>query len=90
MGYNLLSGSPIGETFDLDDVTCTKASPKALFVAGGALRKPCWVPLSQVSEKSEVCRVGDRGCLVVTEWFAEERGWTRPDPQTEMKFPQER
>ena len=90
MGYNLLHGDPIGETFDLDDAWCIRASEKALLIAHASLREPCWVPLSQISEESEVAGIGDAGCLVVTEWFAEQRRWTKlafePNMQTKLNF----
>jgi len=78
MGYSLFDGSYIHETFHMDDVTCVAATPKALICAGGRLpKKRNIVPLSQISEDSEVVKVGDVGCLIVTEWFAETAGWTK-------------
>ena len=37
--------------------------------------EPTWVPNSCVHDDSEVEHEGDRGELVVVEWFAEKRGW---------------
>jgi hypothetical protein len=34
-----------------------------------------WVPKSQISDESEVFRVGDEGYLAVSDWFARTVGW---------------
>lgn len=34
-----------------------------------------WIPKSQITDDSEVYRVGDAGTLMVTEWIAEKKGW---------------
>lgn len=34
-----------------------------------------WIPKSQIGEDSEVYEKGHDGILVVTRWFAEQRGW---------------
>jgi hypothetical protein len=36
--------------------------------------EPEWFPKSQIHDDSEVWREGQEGELVVTEWFAEQRG----------------
>lgn len=35
----------------------------------------CWVPKKQITEDSEVYKMGTSGTLIVTEWLAKERGW---------------
>lgn len=34
-----------------------------------------WVPISQLTEDSDIQDVGDAGTLTVTEWFAQQKGW---------------
>lgn len=34
-----------------------------------------WVPTSQICENSEVYEKGTTGSLIVTGWFAKQRGW---------------
>jgi hypothetical protein len=60
----------------IKNVRCTRATAKAILVEGGDLEEsPIWVPQSQVHADSEVWKEGDVGALVVTAWFAEQRGW---------------
>ena len=33
-----------------------------------------WVPHSQIDDDSEVFKVGDKGILVLNEWWAEQKG----------------
>lgn len=58
----------------LDDVRCTRETPKALLVVLEDGREE-WIPKSQVTEDSEVYGEGHHGTLVVTSWLAEQRGW---------------
>jgi hypothetical protein len=50
-------------------------SGKALLVEAPDFDKPEWIPHSQIRDESEVYKPGTSGNLVVTEWFAEQRGW---------------
>lgn len=34
-----------------------------------------WVPKSQIHDDSETYKSGTNGTLIVTQWFAEQRGW---------------
>ena len=34
-----------------------------------------WVPKSQIHDDSEVYEPGTDGTLIVTRWFADQRGW---------------
>jgi hypothetical protein len=34
-----------------------------------------WIPQSQVDEDSEIWKKGQLGDLVVSSWFAEQKGW---------------
>jgi hypothetical protein len=63
-----------------DDVECVRETPAALLVRfNGTDRgwgaEEAWVPKSQVHDESEVYASGGEGRLVVTRWFAEQRGW---------------
>ena len=66
----------------LDDVKCVAATPKAICVTGGDLDEivgdgeEVWIPQSQVDDDSEVCQKGDVGVLIVSDWIANEKGWT--------------
>jgi hypothetical protein len=68
--------------FKIDNVKCihhTKASDgsiKAIKVTGFFFDcGPVWIPDYAVSEDSEVWHTGDRGTLIVTDKFAESKGW---------------
>jgi hypothetical protein len=59
---------------EIAGVECKRATDKALLcVIDG---KDEWVPKSQISDDSEVYEAGHYGSLVVTEWLAEQKGWT--------------
>jgi hypothetical protein len=62
-------------TVELECVACTHATDKALLVHVPQVEEPTWVPISQVSEDSEVQRKGDEGMLIVSRWLAEQKGW---------------
>ena len=36
--------------------------------------QPVWIPQSQIDDDSEVYKPGDEGTLVVSEWFATQKG----------------
>lgn len=63
------------ETFELHDVHCKHATDKAILVEGGDLDDEEWIPLSQVSDESEVMDIDDEGTLIITLWLAEQKGW---------------
>lgn len=50
-------------------------SGKALLIEAPDFDEPQWIPHSQIHEDSEVYKVGTDGNLLVSEWFAEKRGW---------------
>lgn len=54
------------------DVVCLHMTDKALKIATNNGTE-CWVPLSCVSEDSEVLEEGDEGTLVVEEWIVQEK-----------------
>lgn len=54
------------------DVIALMATPLALLcnIDGEEI----WIPYSQIDDDSEVSEVGDEGELVITEWFAVQKG----------------
>lgn len=60
-----------------DDCEVVHDSGKALLVIIPDLDKgePVWVPQSQITEDSEIWKLGQSGKLVVTEWIAQQKGW---------------
>ena len=63
------------DDYQMENATCTKATAKALLIESDELDTEEWVPLSQVSDDSEVMDEGDEGLLVVTAWIASQKGW---------------
>lgn len=68
--------------YDIDDAVCIHESDKAILITAPVFGddrngKPVevWIPQSQITEDSEVWKVGDTGTLIVTEYLAEQRGW---------------
>jgi hypothetical protein len=56
---------------------CLRCTGKAIQVESPDLEQsPAWIPQSQVHDDSEVWKAGDEGVLVVTTWYAEQKGWT--------------
>lgn len=60
-----------------DDCEVVHETDKALFVLAPDLddKEPVWIPQSQVTEDSEIWKLGQSGKLVITTWFAERQGW---------------
>lgn len=58
---------------EIKDVVATAESLKALLVVVDD--QEVWVPKSQIEDESEVYRKGHEGTLVVTDWFAKQKGW---------------
>lgn len=67
-----MGGIDDGFTFD-EEVKCTKETSDAILVRWGLIDE-MWVPKSQVHEDSEVWKHGQEGTLVVSTWWAEQRG----------------
>ncbi len=55
--------------------TCIKETASAILVEAPEFLEPEWIPQSQVHEDSEVYTIGTDGSLIVSDWFAEKRGW---------------
>lgn len=62
-GYEIHGAVAIYETDD------------AILVEADEFVKSEWIPKSQITDESEVYENGTDGTLIVTEWFAEKRGW---------------
>ncbi len=62
-------------THSIEDCLCTAETDLAIQVTGEDIDADTWVPKSQVHDDSEVYKLHDTGVLVVTEWFARQRGW---------------
>ncbi len=60
--------------FKFEDCEATYDSGKALKVSIPDLTDNKWVPHSQIHADSEVYRDGDKGCLVITDWLADQWG----------------
>lgn len=48
---------------------------KAVCVSAPDFDEDMWVPKSQIDSDSEVFEEGTSGDLVVSDWFAEKKGW---------------
>ena len=60
-----------------DDCEVVHQTDKAILVIIPDLDKgePVWIPQTQVHEDSDCHKLGTSGKLIVTEWFAERKGW---------------
>jgi len=69
----LLTDAMRESKFEIEDVECLHDTGKALccLIDG----EEVWVPQSQVDEDSEVYEKGGEGSLVVSGWFADQKGW---------------
>ncbi len=56
---------------EFEDVEAIAETDKALLCRING--EEVWVPQSQIDEDSEVYTKGDRGTLIVTEWWAAQR-----------------
>ncbi len=63
------------ESFAVEEVTCVHETDKALLVKIDG--QELWVPQSQIKDESEVFDGRDNsfGLLVVSTWFAKQKGW---------------
>ncbi len=60
--------------FEVGEAECVHDSGKALKCRIDGVGEE-WVPQSQIHDDSEVYGNGDRGTLVVSTWYAEQKGW---------------
>jgi hypothetical protein len=57
---------------DLTDAEVIAESPKAILVKIGD-EEQFWIPQSQIDDRSEVRRRGDKGTLMISEWIWEQK-----------------
>ena len=62
------------DTVEFSDCTCRIETDSALLVRFADRDEAIWIPKSQVDDDSEVYKKGTSGILVITEWFATEKG----------------
>jgi len=62
-------------TYEISDAKAVRETDDALLVEADEFDEPQWVPKSQIDDDSEVYKLGTDGTLIVSEWFAEKRGW---------------
>ena len=60
------------DTVSFEDVKAKAETDKAILCRINGEKH--WIPKSQIDDDSEVWRKGDVGTLIVSEWFAEQRG----------------
>lgn len=60
------------EKFEVADVQAVRETEAALLVV--IENEDVWVPKSLIDDDSEVWKTGDKGILVVPEWFARKNG----------------
>lgn len=61
--------------YRVENAICVRETEKAILVEAPDFDEPTWIPQSQVHEDSEVYKDGDEGVLMVSDWFAKQRGW---------------
>lgn len=62
--------------FEIPDAWCISETEKAIKVEIGEVEDGLiWIPKSQIHDDSEVWKAEQSGTLVVSNWFAEQRGW---------------
>jgi len=59
----------------IEDVEVIHETQDAILVKSENLDEDTWIPQSQVQAESEVWKNGQKGDLVVSEWFARKKGW---------------
>jgi len=62
--------------FEIEDAKCVHQTDRAIKVEAPDFGdEQIWIPQSQITEDSEVYKLGTEGTLVVSDWFAEKEGW---------------
>jgi len=64
-------------TVSFEDCEAIAESPKAILVKFGddGPEGEHWIPKSQIHDDSEVYEATGTGALIVSEWFAKQKGW---------------
>ena len=64
------------EYYTVKECTVKRETDKAILVDSEELNEgPTWIPISQIANDSEVKEMGDDGDLIVSSWFASQKGW---------------
>ena len=61
------------DKFRIEGVVAIRQTAAALLIDLG--EDEIWIPQSQIDDDSEVWQQGDEGDLVVSAWFARQKGW---------------
>jgi hypothetical protein len=62
------------EKVNLGHARCIVQTPDAIQVQIDGEKTPRWIPQSQVHDDSDVYKLGTEGNLIVTLWWAEQKG----------------
>jgi len=62
-------------TYKIYDANVIAETEKAILVEAEEFDEPQWIPQSQIDDDSEVWTSGTDGTLIVSDWFAAQRGW---------------
>jgi len=62
--------------FHIENARCIRETEKAILVEADEFDEPTWVPKSMIDDESECWTDGTDGVLIVSDWFAEQRGWS--------------
>ena len=62
-------------TFTISNAEATGETDKSIWVSAPDFDEDVNIPKSQIDNDSEVFEKGHTGDLIVSEWFAEKRGW---------------
>jgi len=61
--------------FEIYDAEIIHSSGAAVKVRAPIFGEDTWIPYSQIDDDSEVFREGDKGTLIIKDWWAEKEGW---------------
>ena len=60
----------------LDEAICTRETDRAILVGDlNDEHDARWIPKSQIHKNSEVWKEAQTGRVIVSSWFAEQKGW---------------
>jgi len=62
--------------YTIENARATGQTDKGIWVEADDLDGETFIPESQIDEDSEVYKKGTEGDLIVSDWFARQRGWT--------------
>jgi len=73
-GHERMAGS-VEKGVSIGSAEAKRESDKAVLMAIDDIGE-VWLPKSQIHDDSEVWKVGQKGDLIVTTWYAEQKGWS--------------